>query len=113
MAESVLHKQLVLGELLDLTSFTNVCRTFVDLYKVGPSTLGRASYEPVWRWSEHVGPVTGESSCRVEHVGPLRRRRVDLRLGLRRRKGHQAFSTLYAPPPRPGMNLNAERRMQN
>ncbi len=35
MAESVLHKQLVLGELLDLTSFTNVCRTFVDLYKVG------------------------------------------------------------------------------
>src|SRR5205085_1711404 len=29
------HKQLVLGELLDLTSFTNVCRTFVDLYKVG------------------------------------------------------------------------------
>src|SRR5437763_14870718 len=25
----------MLGELLDLTSFTNVCRTFVDLYKVG------------------------------------------------------------------------------
>jgi len=35
VAESILHKQLVLGELLDLTSFTNVCRTFVDLYKVG------------------------------------------------------------------------------
>jgi len=35
VAESVIHKQLVLGELLDLTSFTNVCRTFVDLYKVG------------------------------------------------------------------------------
>ena len=35
MAESVIHKQLVLGELLDLQSFTNVCRTFVDLYKVG------------------------------------------------------------------------------
>jgi len=35
VAESIIHKQLVLGELLDLTSFTNVCRTFVDLYKVG------------------------------------------------------------------------------
>ncbi len=35
MAESIIHKQLVLGELLDLQSFTNVCRTFVDLYKVG------------------------------------------------------------------------------
>src|SRR5882762_8104812 len=35
VAESIIHKQLVLGELLDLQSFTNVCRTFVDLYKVG------------------------------------------------------------------------------
>ena len=35
MAESILQKQLVLGELLDLPSFTSVCRTFVDLYKIG------------------------------------------------------------------------------
>src|SRR5256885_16256702 len=35
MAESILQKQLVLGELLDLPSFTNVCKTFVDLYKIG------------------------------------------------------------------------------
>ena len=35
MAESILQKNLVLGELLDLPSFTNVCKTFVDLYKIG------------------------------------------------------------------------------
>jgi two-component system, NarL family, sensor histidine kinase BarA len=35
VAESILQKQLVLGELLDLPSFTNVCKTFVDLYKIG------------------------------------------------------------------------------
>jgi quercetin dioxygenase-like cupin family protein len=40
-----------------------------ELYRVGPMTLGRATYEPGWRWSEHVGPATGETSCRVEHVG--------------------------------------------
>ena len=40
-----------------------------EVYKVGPATLGRASYEPGWRWSEHVGALTGESSCQVEHVG--------------------------------------------
>ena len=40
-----------------------------ELYRVGPMTIGRATYEPGWRWSEHVGPVTGEESCRVEHVG--------------------------------------------
>jgi mannose-6-phosphate isomerase-like protein (cupin superfamily) len=32
-------------------------------------TLGRASYEPGWRWSEHVGAATGEAWCEVEHVG--------------------------------------------
>lgn len=36
---------------------------------MGPVTLGRATYEPGWVWSEHVGAATGETSCRVEHVG--------------------------------------------
>lgn len=40
-----------------------------ELCKVGPTTLGRATYEPGWKWSEHVGPATGETSCQVEHVG--------------------------------------------
>lgn len=40
-----------------------------ELYRVGPMTLGRASYEPGWRWSEHVGAAAGESWCEVEHVG--------------------------------------------
>ena len=40
-----------------------------DVYRVGPATLGRATYEPGWKWSEHVGSATGESSCQVEHVG--------------------------------------------
>ena len=40
-----------------------------DVYRVGPATLGRATYEPGWRWSEHVGPTVGDTSCRTEHVG--------------------------------------------
>ena len=40
-----------------------------ELYKVGPATIGRATYEPGWKWSEHVGAAAGESSCQVEHVG--------------------------------------------
>ena len=40
-----------------------------ELYSVGPMTIGRATYEPGWRWSEHVGAASGESSCEVEHVG--------------------------------------------
>ncbi|MET0206544.1 MAG: cupin domain-containing protein [Thermoleophilaceae bacterium] len=40
-----------------------------EVYAVGPMTLGRATYEPGWRWSEHVGAASGESLCQVEHVG--------------------------------------------
>ena len=32
-------------------------------------TIGRAIYEPGWRWSEHVGPGVGASHCNVEHIG--------------------------------------------
>jgi len=32
-------------------------------------TIGRATYQPGWRWSEHVGPSIGASYCHVEHVG--------------------------------------------
>ncbi len=58
--------------LVNLDAPTEV-RTFekgkFELYEVGPMTLGRATYEPRWRWSEHVGPSTGERACQVEHVG--------------------------------------------
>jgi quercetin dioxygenase-like cupin family protein len=40
-----------------------------DIYHVGPATLGRATYEPGWRWSEHVAPVAGTPSCQIEHAG--------------------------------------------
>ena len=31
--------------------------------------IGRATYEPGWKWSEHVGPLIGKDFCDVEHVG--------------------------------------------
>lgn len=40
-----------------------------EIVKIGGMTIGRASYEPGWKWSLHVGPQTGASSCLVEHVG--------------------------------------------
>ena len=32
-------------------------------------TIGRATYQPGWRWSVHVGPSVGATHCTVEHVG--------------------------------------------
>lgn len=39
------------------------------IVKVGGMTLGRAEYEPGWKWSRHVGPSAGAPRCTVEHVG--------------------------------------------
>ena len=36
---------------------------------LGGMTIGRATYEPGWKWSEHVGHELGQSHCTVEHVG--------------------------------------------
>lgn len=40
-----------------------------EMVRIGGMTLGRATYEPGWRWSEHVGRALGQRFCTVEHVG--------------------------------------------
>jgi len=40
-----------------------------ELVTLGGMTIGRATYQPGWRWSVDVGAATGESLCQVEHVG--------------------------------------------
>ena len=40
-----------------------------ELVHVGGMTIGRATYQPGWKWSEDVGPSVGATRCNVEHVG--------------------------------------------
>lgn len=40
-----------------------------EIVRLGGMTIGRATYEPGWRWSEHVGRDLGQGRCHVEHVG--------------------------------------------
>jgi quercetin dioxygenase-like cupin family protein len=40
-----------------------------EVVRLHGMTIGRATYEPGWRWSEHVGPGPGAARCSVEHVG--------------------------------------------
>jgi quercetin dioxygenase-like cupin family protein len=69
-----------------------------ELYRVGPTTLGRATYEPGWRWSEHVGRPAGEDSCQVEHVGVVLSGRAAVRMddGTERVMGPGDF--FHVPP---------------
>jgi quercetin dioxygenase-like cupin family protein len=40
-----------------------------EIVNIGGLSIGRATYEPGWRWSEHVGPGVGAKRCTVAHVG--------------------------------------------
>jgi quercetin dioxygenase-like cupin family protein len=40
-----------------------------EVFQAAGRTFGVATYEPGWRWAEHVGRKTGEALCQVEHLG--------------------------------------------
>jgi len=40
-----------------------------ETVQLGDMTIGRATYQPGWKWSVDVGEPLGEQFCRVEHVG--------------------------------------------
>jgi len=40
-----------------------------EVVQIGGQAIGRASYEPGWKWSTDVGPGVGASRCPVGHVG--------------------------------------------
>jgi hypothetical protein len=64
-----------MGSMIDLKRFEtpDEVRVFekgrLAVIRIGGMVLGRAEYEPGWRWSLHVGPSVGASLCNVEHVG--------------------------------------------
>ena len=41
----------------------------IDLVTLGEVTVGRATFEPGWRWSEHIKPLAGTELCEITHTG--------------------------------------------
>ena len=69
-----------------------------ELYRIGPTTLGRATYEPGWRWSEHVGNELGQRSCPVEHVGLVLSGQAAVRMDDGSERVMRAGDFFYVPP---------------
>jgi hypothetical protein len=48
-------------------------RTFdkgkVELVKIAGATIGRATFEPGWKWSTCVKPLANTNSCQMTHYG--------------------------------------------
>ncbi|GAB2442342.1 cupin domain-containing protein [Nocardia tengchongensis] len=41
----------------------------MDLVETPFGALGRAVFEPGWRWSTHIRPIAGTDTCQAMHVG--------------------------------------------
>jgi len=54
-------------------SAPNEVRTFekgkVEIVNVGGATIGRATFEPGWKWSTCVKPIAKTGSCQAAHFG--------------------------------------------
>jgi hypothetical protein len=41
----------------------------VELVNIAGATIGRATFEPGWKWSTCVKPIANTSSCQAAHFG--------------------------------------------
>ncbi len=41
----------------------------LELVNLEGGPVGRATFEPGWRWSTHVKPIAGTDSCQAPHLG--------------------------------------------
>ena|SRR5919109_2542249 len=43
----------------------------IQIVKLDGLTATRVTYQPGWRWSEHIKPIAGTDSCQVDHRGTI------------------------------------------
>jgi len=41
----------------------------LDVVNTEEGAVGRAIFEPGWRWSDHIKPIAGTDSCEAAHTG--------------------------------------------
>jgi quercetin dioxygenase-like cupin family protein len=51
-----------------------------EVVNVGGTTIIRGTFEPGWRWSEHVKPLAGTESCQAGHTGYMVSGRMHIRM---------------------------------
>lgn len=52
----------------------------LELVEVGAGSVGRATFRPGWRWSEHVRPIAQTPSCQAGHQGYVISGRMRIRM---------------------------------
>ena len=70
----------------------------VAVFTVGGQTLGRAEFEPGWRWSQHVKPMAGTDSCQASHTGMILEGRMVVKMDDGSQMEYGPGDVFYMPP---------------
>lgn len=52
----------------------------VEIVNIAGGVVGRATFQPGWKWSEHVKPIAGTDSCQSAHLGYVVSGRTGVRM---------------------------------
>ena len=63
----------------------------------GPS-VGLATFEPGWRWSEHVKPIAGTDSCLAPHAGYMISGHMTVRMNDGTEQNYDPGDVMVIPP---------------
>ena len=69
-----------------------------EIVRIGGMTIGRATYQPGWCWSEHVGRALGQDRCEVEHLGLVLSGEATVEFADGRVIALRAGELFYVPP---------------
>jgi len=52
----------------------------MKVFYLGDSIVGCGEFEPGWRWSQHVKPISGTPSCQAVHTGYILEGRIVVKM---------------------------------
>ena len=70
----------------------------VELVNIAGATIGRATFEPGWKWSTCVKPIANTSSCQAAHFGYQVSGTMTTRMDDGTEKTSKAGDVLNIPP---------------
>src|ERR1700680_4715971 len=70
----------------------------VELVNVAGAAIGRATFEPGWKWSTCVKPIANTNSCQAAHFGYQASGTMMTRMGDGTEKTSKAGDVLNIPP---------------
>lgn len=80
----------------------------MEVVNLSGATIGRAIFEPGWRWSECVKPIAGTDSCQAAHTGYVVSGRMRVRMDDGSEQEFGPHDALVIPPGHDAWTVGAE-----